>query len=228
MVLQRFTAAKAWKTPLVRDVILGRLMRRYAAVGSEESLAACSRLLAAAPQGSQKARMLVELDNGLKGSLGDRVPRKLRNEIAKIVSPRTSTSVRGLRLAFRCGSEESHHRMVQLATDRTVPTANRKDQAYMLTSIVDPSCFIRVEYLSVQVVTEDGRILTGLVVKETPTAITLVDSNNENIEIARDNIDEMVPSEMSQMPEDLLKPLSPQQLRNLFAYLRSDGPEKKK
>ena len=44
-------------------------------------------------------------------------------------------------------------------------TANRKDQEYMLTSIVDPSCFIRVEYLSVQVVTDDGRILAGLVTR---------------------------------------------------------------
>ena len=100
-------------------------------------------------------------------------------------------------------------------------TANRKDRQYMLTSIVDPSSFIRTDYLSVQVITVDGRILTGLVTKETPNEITLVNPQCEYTTIARDDIDEMVPSQISQMPEDLLKPLKPQQLRDLFSYLES-------
>jgi putative membrane-bound dehydrogenase-like protein len=106
-------------------------------------------------------------------------------------------------------------------------TANRKDQDYMLVSMVDPSSFIRVEFLSVQIVTEDGRILSGLITDETPTHVTLVDSQSEETIIARTNIDEIVPSEISQMPEDLLTPLTPQQLRDLIAYLRSDPPAAK-
>jgi putative heme-binding domain-containing protein len=100
-------------------------------------------------------------------------------------------------------------------------TANRRDRRYMLTSIVDPSSFIRTEYLSVQVITVDGRILTGLVTKETPGEITLVNPQCEYTTIPRDNIDEIVPSQISQMPEDLLNPLKPQQLRDLFSYLES-------
>lgn len=100
-------------------------------------------------------------------------------------------------------------------------TANRKDRQYMLISTVDPSSFIRKEYLSVQVITVDGRIITGLVTKEIPSAITLVNPQCEYTTIARDDIDEMVASQISQMPEDLLKPLKPQQLRDLFSYLES-------
>ena len=57
--------------------------------------------------------------------------------------------------------------------------------------------------------------------KETPNEITLVNSQREYTTIARDDIDEMVPSQISQMPEDILKPLKPQQLRDLFSYLES-------
>jgi len=101
--------------------------------------------------------------------------------------------------------------------------ANRKDQDYLLISIVDPSSFIRAEYVSVQLVTDDGRMMTGLITKQTPAAITLVDSKGDATTIARDTIDEMIPAEASQMPEGLLTPLTPQQRRDLFAFLRSDG-----
>lgn len=103
-------------------------------------------------------------------------------------------------------------------------TANRKDQDYLLTSTVDPSSFIRVEYLSVQIVTKDGRSLSGLITEQTPFAITLANTKAELTKIARTDIDETQPSQISQMPEGALNPLTPQQLRDLFAYLRSNGP----
>ncbi len=102
-------------------------------------------------------------------------------------------------------------------------TANRQDRQYLLTSLVDPSSFIRVEYLSVQIVTDDGRVLSGLVTQQTPSQLTLVDSQAQTMTIATNAIEEMVPSQISQMPEDVLKKLSPEQLRDLFAYLESDG-----
>ena len=106
--------------------------------------------------------------------------------------------------------------------------ANRKDRNYLLTSTVDPSCFIRVEYLSVQVLTSDGRIFQGLITEETPSTITLVNSKAEAIKIRRAEIEESQPLQISQMPEDLMNPLTPQQRRDLFAYLESDGPAPQK
>ena len=123
-----------------------------------------------------------------------------------------------------CGDLEYETLAVGEDIGPDLTTANRTDQDYLLLSTVDPSSYIRSEYLSVQVVTEDGRILAGLVTEETPSGITLVNSQREYITIAQENIDEIVPSEISQMPEDLLTPLTPQQLRDLMAYLRSDGP----
>jgi putative membrane-bound dehydrogenase-like protein len=102
--------------------------------------------------------------------------------------------------------------------------ANRKDRDYLLVSIVDPSAVIRKEYLSYRVQTTDGRMLTGLVVDQGAAAITLVDAKNKRTTITRDKIEEMEPLPVSLMPEDLLKPLKPKELRNLFRYLQADAP----
>jgi putative membrane-bound dehydrogenase-like protein len=102
--------------------------------------------------------------------------------------------------------------------------ANRKDRDYLLVSIVDPSAVIRKEYLSYRVQTTDGRMLTGLIVDQGAAAITLVDAKNKRTTITRDKIEEMEPLPVSLMPEDLLKPLRPKELRDLFRYLQADSP----
>ena len=50
---------------MVRETILPRLMRRYAAEGTERSLAACNELLASAPAEKDKRQMLASLELGL-------------------------------------------------------------------------------------------------------------------------------------------------------------------
>jgi putative heme-binding domain-containing protein len=103
--------------------------------------------------------------------------------------------------------------------------ANRKDRDYLLVSIVDPSAVIRKEYLNYRVQTTDGRLLTGLIVNETAGAITLVDAKNQRTTIPRSKIDELHELPVSLMPEDLLKNLKPNELRDLFRYLQADAPE---
>jgi putative heme-binding domain-containing protein len=49
-------------------------------------------------------------------------------------------------------------------------------------------------------------------------------ADGQNITIPRDQIEQMIPQKKSLMPEGLLKPLSPEQVRDLFAYLRSSQP----
>src|SRR5262249_13514965 len=102
--------------------------------------------------------------------------------------------------------------------------ANRKDRDYLLASIVDPSAVIRKEYLAYNVHTIDGRSLTGLIAEQTPSAVTLVDAKNQRTKVARDRIESMQESPVSLMPENLLKDLKPQELRDLFSYLQSDKP----
>ncbi|HEX5272355.1 MAG TPA: hypothetical protein VFW33_17785, partial [Gemmataceae bacterium] len=96
----------------------------------------------------------------------------------------------------------------------------------LLLSVVDPSAYIRPEFVAYVVNLKDGRTLTGLVAESSPKAITLLNEKNERTVIARDKIDELAASPVSLMPEKILDPLSEQEIRDLFAYLQSDGPPK--
>jgi putative heme-binding domain-containing protein len=100
--------------------------------------------------------------------------------------------------------------------------ANRKDRDYLLAAIVDPGAVVRKEYVSYTVRTRDGRVVTGLIADEAPGRVTLVAGNNERTTIPRDRIEAVERSPVSLMPEDLLKGLRPQELRDLFSYLEGD------
>ncbi len=103
--------------------------------------------------------------------------------------------------------------------------ANRHNLAELLAAIVDPSATIRREYLNFLVQTTDGRVLTGLLVEQTPGSVTLLSAKNERTVIARDAIESLSESAASLMPENLLKELKPQELRDLFGYLQCNPAE---
>jgi putative membrane-bound dehydrogenase-like protein len=102
--------------------------------------------------------------------------------------------------------------------------ANRHDRDFLLASLVDPSSVIRKEYLSYVVRTEDGQVLTGLVIAQTQGEIILLTAKNERATVARSKIESMTESPVSLMPENLLKQLQPAEVRDLFAYLQGDKP----
>jgi putative heme-binding domain-containing protein len=102
--------------------------------------------------------------------------------------------------------------------------ANRKDRDSLLVSLVDPSALIRKEYVSYIVQTTDGRVLTGVMAAQTPGSITLLTAKNERTTLAREKIESIQESPASLMPENLLQPLKPQELRDLFSYLQSEQP----
>ena len=425
-VLELFTSSAAWQTPLINEVILNRLMRRYAAEGTAGGYTACARLLASAPSAAARRQMLTALDEGLgdwpasqaptaealfagfavpqgpRAAAGGRAPRfpgVLHKQVDALWKDGTSDPVL-IRLAARMGRPGALARAAALATDRRAPTAsrlavlellgevgtpacvpvllplldgsepeavrlaalaalqrfdrddvatavlghyprmggrlrsracaallsrkrwaleflrgvdrgqypagevavdqlrpvalygdkeldalvrkhwgniqagtaeeklaemrrlsndlragagnpssgrelfvkhcaachrlfgegnligpdlthaNRKDRDYLLASIVDPSAVIRKEYLSYNVQTTDGRLLTGLIIEQTGASITVAGANNQRTVIARNQVEEIRESPVSLMPENLLRVLKPQELRDLFSYLQ--------
>jgi len=102
--------------------------------------------------------------------------------------------------------------------------ANRADRNYLLVSIVDPSSVIRREYVSYRLEAKDGRVLTGVIAEQTPARVTLLDAKGERTDVPRGEIESLDESPVSLMPDDLLKGLKPQELRDLFAYLQATGP----
>ena len=68
------------------------------------------------------------------------------------------------------------------------------------------------------VLTEDGRVLSGLVTARTDRTLTL-HTATESVTLDRRDISEERVTEKSPMPEGLLDNLTPDQIRNLIAYL---------
>jgi putative heme-binding domain-containing protein len=102
--------------------------------------------------------------------------------------------------------------------------ADRKNANFLLTHVIDPSAVIRPEYVSYDVVMQDGRSLFGLIADPLPKSVTLIDAKSERTVLDRSKVESMEPSPTSLMPEKLLDQLSDQQVRDLFAYLQADGP----
>ena len=75
--------------------------------------------------------------------------------------------------------------------------------------------------VSVVIQTTSGRILTGLAVDRNDVAITLADSKGEKQVVAISEIEDLLDSNISLMPDNLYLQLRPQELRDLFAYLQS-------
>ena len=100
----------------------------------------------------------------------------------------------------------------------------RDDLETMLTSIVDPNAEIREGYEGVQVTTADGRLLVGFVVDEGPRRVTLRGFDGSEIALLRKEVVGRKALGRSLMPEGILDGLSDQELRDLFAYLRSAQP----
>jgi len=103
-------------------------------------------------------------------------------------------------------------------------THSNRDREFLLGSIVDPSAAIRKEYLTYEATTKDGRILSGVISDQTGGNLTLATSTGERVIVPQTQIVSLRESAVSLMPEDLVKPLKPQELRDLFSYLQSNKP----
>jgi putative heme-binding domain-containing protein len=98
--------------------------------------------------------------------------------------------------------------------------ANRHDRDFLLVSLVDPSGVVRKEYRTSIVATRDGRVLSGLIVEQTPAMIVLRDAQGRRTEVPAADVQEVKDSDASLMPESLYKELTPEQLRDLFSFLQ--------
>jgi len=97
--------------------------------------------------------------------------------------------------------------------------SNRANLDYLLENILDPSAVIPNDYKATVINLKSGRVITGIVRGETPQALTVVTAN-ETLTVPVKEIDERKISDVSMMPDDLLKPLSEADVRALVAYLR--------
>jgi putative heme-binding domain-containing protein len=98
--------------------------------------------------------------------------------------------------------------------------SNRPDLDYILQNIIDPNAVIPNDYRTSTLETKDDRVITGIVTRQDDNAVTIV-IPNDTLTIPRTDIQSLTQGEISMMPEGLLQSLSPDDVRDLLAYLKS-------
>ncbi|MBL9122718.1 MAG: c-type cytochrome, partial [Planctomycetaceae bacterium] len=100
----------------------------------------------------------------------------------------------------------------------------RTDLPNMLLAVVNPSAEVREGFETFTAVTTDGRVATGLLVDQDQQVVVLRGADGQTLSLARSDIEQLEPAKVSIMPDGLVNDLSEQQVRDLFAYLRSTQP----
>jgi putative heme-binding domain-containing protein len=100
--------------------------------------------------------------------------------------------------------------------------ADRKNLDVLLQNVVDPGAVIREGYQQYVVTTADGRVYSGLLAEDTPDRVTVLDARGMRTPLARKEVESVTRADTSLMPEGILDTFSDQDMRDLFAYLRSE------
>lgn len=99
--------------------------------------------------------------------------------------------------------------------------SDRRNLDYLLLHVVDPSALVPNEFRATLIQTTDGRTLSGLVLSENESTLTLLGTSTRDI-IQKELVEERALSQKSFMPEGLLDELSNESIRDLVAYLRGE------
>ena len=98
--------------------------------------------------------------------------------------------------------------------------SDRANADYILENVLDPSSAVGRDYTLTNLALNDGRLIAGII-REQNDASLVIQTANERIVVAREDIEAIKPSTASMMPEGQLETLTNQEIRDLFAYLAS-------
>ncbi|MEQ1828192.1 MAG: HEAT repeat domain-containing protein, partial [Pirellula sp.] len=94
----------------------------------------------------------------------------------------------------------------------------RFTRSEFLESMLFPSHVISDQYASKKILTKNGKIYSGIVVKNS-IGVTVRTKENKEIALSETEIDEILPSKISAMPAGLLDDLTPSEIRDLLCFV---------
>jgi putative heme-binding domain-containing protein len=102
-----------------------------------------------------------------------------------------------------------------------------KSPESLLVAVLDPNRAVESKFLNYTAVTKSGLTYNGLLAAETGNSITLTGPEAKQQVILRSDLEELLSSSKSTMPEGLEKDLKPQDVADLIAYIRATVPASK-
>ena len=96
-----------------------------------------------------------------------------------------------------------------------------KPPDYLLKNILDPNAAIEPRFIAEVVELKDGRAIAAIIAAESATSLTLKQSGGAGGTVLRGDVRAVHASKISLMPEDFERSITPQEMADLIAFLRS-------
>ncbi len=229
-VVDRIVQRLAGLSPQVRRRFFDGLLARPAAAEWLLDCLADGRLTVADLEASHRDRLLAHPQEaiaaraasllavgagGTRGSLVD-------DWLTKVVALTPESAAGGVVFEKRCSA---CHRLQDVGRDVGPDLAALTDRstAALVAAILDPNRAVEAKYLSYTLLTTSGQLQAGLLAEETGAGVTLATSEGTRVDVPRAEIESLVCSQRSLMPEGLEQDLTPQSLADLIAFVQSAG-----
>src|SRR5262249_52369642 len=131
-VLALFHDSVVWRTRIAEETILTRLMRRFAAAGSQKDLRVCTELFRMAPERKHGLVLLKGFEEAYQGRSSAGLPPELLEEIAKLGGG-------SIAFAVRQGKAEAVARAFALAKNGKTPLSQREELVGALGEVNQPA-----------------------------------------------------------------------------------------
>ncbi|MAT14005.1 MAG: hypothetical protein CMJ46_01900 [Planctomyces sp.] len=139
----------------------------------------------------------------------------------KAVAQLDGNPVRGS-LVFRRACSACHQvREVGINIGPNIAALSDKSAANVALAVFDPNKAVEGQYRNYIVAMSDGRTFSGMIVAESSSSITLAENNGNKRTLLRTDIEELINTRKSFMPEGLEKDFSYQDFADLLAFIRS-------
>ena len=109
----------------------------------------------------------------------------------------------------------------RIGPDLTGMAVHPKD--HLLTDILDPSRSVEGNFRAYTLTTKSGKFLTGILAGESRTAIELFDAEGKKQTVLREEIEDLVATPKSLMPEGFEKQINKKDLTDLLEFLTQRG-----
>ena len=94
-----------------------------------------------------------------------------------------------------------------------------KTTEYILTAVLDPNRAVEAKYRAYNIITTEGSFYSGMILEESATSVKVALADGTEFAVLRAEIEEMVRSNKSFMPEGFEKTINPDQMKDLLAFI---------
>lgn len=117
------------------------------------------------------------------------------------------------------------HRLQEIGRSVAADLTALRDRSTsaLLTAILDPNRAVEAKFLTYTVVLNSGQVFSGMLASESGNSITLISTEGKEHILLRTDIDQLVSSGRSLMPEGLEKDLSTQDIADVIAFVQTSG-----